>query len=55
MLEIEACEESRKQARAVVALLDVLRAILQSALADQKIVAAARQIQRMNAGDPADG
>src|ERR1039457_544107 len=51
VLQIEAREEARDQPRAVVALRDVLRRVLQAAISDQKIVASARQVERMDAGD----
>ena len=55
MLKIEAREESREQSRAVIALPDVFRPVLQAAISDQKVIAAACQVERMNSGNSADG
>src|SRR5579883_106992 len=55
VLRVQGRKETRKQARAVVAFPQVFRRVVQPAVADQKIVAAARQINRMHAGCAAGG
>ena len=55
MLQIEARKEAGEQARAIVAFPNVFRTVLQASVADQKIVAAACQVERVDSGDAADG
>src|ERR1700691_5717403 len=54
-LQVEGGEETTEQLGAVVALPNVFRRIIEPAVADQKIEAAARQIERMHAGGAAGG
>ena len=50
-LQVEAHEEGPNQARAIVALANMLRAIVEPAVSNIKIQASVRQIGGMNPGD----
>src|SRR5438874_5562807 len=52
-LQIECREESWKQSHVVVALENILRAVLQFSVSNQEVQSAARQIYRVYTGEPA--
>ena len=54
IIKIEADEETRKEPGTVVALRDGFRTVLQPAIPNKEVIAAARQVERMHAGDSAE-
>ena len=54
MLEVEGGEEPGEEARAIVRFPNILRRVLQSSIANEKVRSSACEVQRVDAGKAAD-